>query len=103
MSCYHDDISHWDDENRLRCRVCDGYVVAGKRCLKCLNRKTAAREAAHQKAEAAARDEHTRLEATQASAWRMRALHRYTAKVLAMRGAERLAFMEEHSVSELFR
>ena len=92
-----------DDDCRLRCRACDSYVKAGKRCGQCHNRKKAAAAAVQQVADEAAREERRRQRSARRQSWRTRQLRSYTGRVLAMRGAERLAFMEGNPVSGLFR
>ena len=92
-----------DGAGKLRCMKCDGYAITGKPCKKCLNRKKAERAAAQEVEDAAAREARRRAASAQARAWRTRELRRYTNRVLAKQGAERIAFMERNPISEMFR
>lgn len=92
-----------DDDGRLRCLDCDGYVVEGKPCRKCANAAKAAREAdraAHRAAEAEARRV---KEADNRRRWRQSVLRAHVDAVLSRKGAERKRYMDAHPLSELFK
>lgn len=92
-----------DDDDRLRCCTCDGYVVAGKKCMKCRNRKRKGKTMLAAEEKAAEVAERKDLESKRAIAWRARALRNYTDYVLRLDGAARLEFMGDHPVSEIFQ
>jgi hypothetical protein len=92
-----------DDAGNLRCSDCSGYVRAGEPCGACARVRDKRRAKRRAIVSVEQSEDRRRRERDAVERWRKGVLARYTSRVLDLSGSERLAFMEDNPVAELFR